>query len=139
MLTAKYYYRWELITSYVFNGAIVGYPNAPAGSPFVKPFKQSKFKPTNILEWENDENLADATHTGGWNDVSNFPLEANPAGVNVPSFSARHGKAAQIGRMDGSAARALMVDMFAMANGTGAYNNTTPNDLWYSPASSTGH
>jgi hypothetical protein len=134
IVNQKYYYRWEIITSYCWNGAIVGYPNAPAGSPFVTPFKISRFKPTNILQWENNEYLADATHTGGWNDVANFPLERDPNNILVPSFSPRHGKAAQVGRIDGGAARVQMPDITQMANATAA-----PNDLWYNPNTITGH
>ena len=132
----QYYYRWEIITSYCWDGAIVAYgliPPNTAGS-FYRPYKISKFKPTNILQWENNEKLADATHTGGWNDVANFPMEADPTGTKVPSFSTRHGKTAQVGKIDGSAARILKVDMDTMAKDT-----VTPNDLWYSPASTTGH
>ena len=121
-----YYNRGQLITSYVFNGAIIGYPNTPAGSAFVKPFKISKLKPTNILEWENDEKN---TATGEWNDFSNFPVESG-----VLSISQRHGKACQIGRMDGGAARIPWSDIWSMAN-----NTTTRNDLWCNPNSANGH
>ena len=55
LVNANYYLRYELISSYVWNGAIVGYPTVTATSPFVPAFKISKFKPTNILQWENDE------------------------------------------------------------------------------------
>ena len=134
-VNAAYYYRWELITTYCFDGAIVAYGKGyPAGTTYFAPFKITKFKPTNILLWENNEKLADLTHTGGWNDVANFPLENNPLGVKVPSYSIRHGKTAQVGRMDGGAARILSADMTAWANGT-----VTPNDLWYSPNSTDGH
>jgi prepilin-type N-terminal cleavage/methylation domain-containing protein len=140
VVNAAYLTRYELITSYVFNGAVATYgKEAKNANGYYPPLKISKFKPTNILEWENNENLASATSVGGWNDVSNYPLENNPAGVKVPSFSARHGKAAQVGRIDGSAARVQMNDIFAMANGTGAYSTTAPNDLWCSPFSTDGH
>ncbi len=122
-VNANYYLRYELITSYVFNGAIIGYPNV---ATFVRPFKLSKFKPTNILEWENDEKN---TASVAWNDFSNFPIEAGKH-----AFSQRHGKSAQVGRIDGSAARIAMTEMNTMANDT-----TTPNDLWYSPNSANGH
>jgi prepilin-type N-terminal cleavage/methylation domain-containing protein len=125
-VNAAYYQRFQLISSYVWDGAIVGYPNTPAGSAYVRTFKVSKFKPTNILQWENDEKN---TASGAWNDFSNYPLE-----TGNPTFSKRHGKSAQVGRMDGSAARILMVDMLSMAN-----NTTVPNDLWYSPNSANGH
>src|ERR1022692_48822 len=131
VVNKDYYARLELMSSYVFNGAIVGYPNTPAGSAYVRSYKISRFKPTNILEWENDEKN---TGYGAWNDVSNFPVENNVQGISAPSFSARHGRAAQVGRMDGSAARILMAGMISMAK-----NTTTPNDLWYSPKSTTGH
>ena len=122
------YKRTILISSYVFNGAIVGYPNGTlTGAGFVRPFKLSKFKPTNILEWENDENN---TAAGNWNDFSNFPIE-----TGAPSFDQiRHGKSSQVGRIDGSAARVLKADMVAWALAT-----TAPNDLWYSPNSANGH
>ena len=127
-VNTDYYLRYELISSYVFNGAIVGYPNGTLTSAgFVKPFKISKFKPTNILEWENDEKN---TAAGNWNDFSNFPIESGK-----PSFDQiRHGKSCQVGRMDGSAARILKTDMVGWANDTIA-----PNDLWYNPNSTTGH
>ena len=134
-VNAAYYNRFELITTYCFDGAIVAYGKGyPAAATYYAPFKISKFKPTNVLMWENNEKLANPTHTGGWNDVSNFPLEADPSGTKVPSFSIRHGKSAQVGRMDGGAARILGTDMTSWANGTG-----TPNDLWYSPNSTDGH
>ena len=124
------YKRSILISSYVFNGAIVGYPDSTAtmnGTKFIKAFKISKFKPTNILEWENDEKN---TATGNWNDFSNYPIESGQ-----PSFDqVRHGKSCQVGRMDGSAARVLKADMIGWAN-----NNTTPNDLWYNPNTANGH
>lgn len=126
-INAAYYQRYEIISSYVFDGAIVGFGNAtlyPSGG-YYKPFKISKFKPTNILQWENDEKN---TSVGQWNDLSNFPIESGKL-----SISDRHGKAAQIGRMDGGAARIPFSDIVSMAN-----NTTTPNDLWYSPTT-TGH
>jgi len=78
------------------------------------------------LEWENDEKN---TATGEWNDFSNFPVESG-----VLSISQRHGKACQIGRMDGGAARIPWSDIWSMAN-----NTTTPNDLWCNPNSANGH
>jgi hypothetical protein len=123
---ANFYKRYEIISSYVWNGAIVGYP--PPSTTYVKPFKISRFKPTNILQWENDEKN---TASGAWNDFSNYPLESG-----VHTFSLRHGKSAQIGRMDGSAARFPMPTMLDMAN---AALVTGPNDLWCNPNSPFGH
>lgn len=122
------YQRSQLISSYVWNGSIVGFPNTSSTSALVPTFKISKFLASNILQWENDEKN---TSSGAWNDLSNFPLEGSP--TKVPTFSKRHGKAAQVGRMDGSAARIPMTEMEGMANGN------TKNDLWYNPLTTTGH
>ncbi|HXR46530.1 MAG TPA: prepilin-type N-terminal cleavage/methylation domain-containing protein [Candidatus Limnocylindrales bacterium] len=125
LVNANYLKREELISSYVWNGAVVGYQN---GAPSMRIIK---FKPTNILQWENDENN---TSAGNWGDFSNYPAEANAAGVQQPNFSQRHGKAAQIGRMDGSAGREPYVNMAAWAKST-----ATKNDLWCNPNSANGH
>jgi prepilin-type N-terminal cleavage/methylation domain-containing protein len=124
------YARYELISSYVWNGAIVGYgksPTIPAGGNGENvTYKLSKFLASNILQWENDEHNTDYR---AWNDFSNHPLENGN-----PTFSTRHGKAAQVGRMDGSAARVTMADMVAQAKGT-----IYKNDLWCSPVNADGH
>lgn len=125
-VNANTYNRFELLTSYVWNGAVVGYPNTPGGSALVRTFKMTKFKASNILQWENDEKN---TAQGAWNDFSNYPLENGK-----PTFSARHGKAAQVGRFDGSAGRITMVEMLGNANST-----TYKNDLWCNPNSTSGH
>jgi len=126
--------RKIFITSYAWNGAIIGYgANAPT-----KTFKLSKFQGSNILQWENNEKN---TTGGSWNDFSNYPLQdANNGGAgfgNVPqdiTFSQRHGKAAQVGRLDGGAARIPYTEMAAMAFATSA-----KNDIWYNPLSANGH
>lgn len=120
------YARLELITSYIWNGAIVGYGTSPQIGGQYTTYKLSKFKASNILQWENDEKN---TAGGAWNDLSNYPVE----GGNL-TYSQRHGKTAQVGRMDGSAARIPMVEMTAMAR-----DNISKNDLWYSPTSVNGH
>jgi prepilin-type N-terminal cleavage/methylation domain-containing protein len=117
------YQRQQIISSYVWNGAIVGYPNNP--STLIPTFKITKFLASNILQWENDEKN---TSSGSWNDLSNFPLENGNT-----TFSKRHGKAAQVGRMDGGAARIPMNEMLGLANGN------TKNDLWYNPLTANGH
>jgi len=126
--------RSIFITSYAWNGAIIGYgANAPT-----KTFKLSKFQGSNILQWENNEKN---TTGGSWNDFSNYPLQdANNSGPgfgNVPqdiTFSQRHGKAAQVGRLDGGAARIPYTEMSALAFAT-----TAKNDIWYNPLSANGH
>ena len=126
---AAYYNRGILISSYVWDGAIVAYgKNTALPSGQYPTYKLTKFKASNILQWENDEKN---TAGGNWNDFSNFPIE----GGNT-TFSKRHGKTAQVGRMDGGAARITSVEMTGMAN---AAAGTAKNDLWYSPFSTDGH
>jgi len=119
-VNAAYYNRGELISSYVWNGALVAY----GGS--AKVFKITQFKPTNILQWENNEANTDA---GSWNGFANAPLEGG-----ITAVSQRHGKTAQVGRIDGSAGRISMIDITAWS-----LNNTTPNDMWCNPSSANGH
>jgi len=130
IVNAATYQRYELISSYVWDGAIVGFPNTSSGSALVPTFKMTKFLASNILEWENDEMN---TASGSWNDFSNFPLEGGTTVANT-TYSKRHGKAAQVGRMDGSAGRVPLTEMNAMA-----LNTTTKNDLWYNPNTPNGH
>ena len=119
-VNANYYARWILISSYVWNGAVVGYPTTGANDPYVPSMKISSFKPTNILQWEND---AKNTSQGAWNDFSNNPLENG-----TPSFdTSRHGKACQVGKIDGSAGR---VDKMTLVNWA---NSNTKNDMWCNP------
>ena len=126
-VNAAYLQRYELISSYTWNGVVVGY-GAVSSS-----YKISKLKPTNILQWENNEKT---TAPGAWGDFANAPAEAIASGSNVkqPNFSQRHGQAAQIGRMDGSAGRELYVKMASWAMDT-----TTANDLWCDPTTTNGH
>jgi len=135
---ADTYSRGVLISSYVWDGSIVGFGKDPSpkkninGVDFYLTYKLTKFKASNILQWENDEKN---TANGNWNDFSNFPLEG-PAGGGIANitFSRRHGKAAQVGRMDGSAARITYAEMVA-----NALDTTAKNDLWYCPTTANGH
>ena len=125
------YARYELISSYVWNGAIVGYGKSPTvpvagGNAENQTYKLTKFLASNILQWENDEKNTDYK---AWNDLSNHPIEDSKT-----TFSTRHGKTAQVGRMDGSAARITMKEMIAMASAA-----NYKNDLWYSPVNPDGH
>ncbi len=114
--------RNQIISSYVFNGALQGYQDGP-------PLKISSFRPTSIVQWENK-------HKGGnWTDFSNKPLDWNSTsagGATSESFSDRHGNAYQVGRIDGSAAREKKATMDAWARAT------TKNDLWCNPKTANG-
>jgi len=124
----NYYLRRQLISSYVWNGGVIGYAdNAPAK-------KITSLKPTYILQWENDETK---TAVGQWNDFSNFPDEG---------ISKRHGKGATIGLLDGSSRRMRLTEFYGLAGtfatggnpaGGGAGTSRSaarpvaPNDLWW--------
>jgi prepilin-type N-terminal cleavage/methylation domain-containing protein len=118
---AAYLQRPLIITSFAWNGAVVAYQNGRA------PYKSTSFKPTCILQWENAEK-------SNWGDFSNGPKDYDSNNNYTYSFSDRHGKAAQVGRVDGSAAREIWSKMKMWAD-----DNTTKNDLWCSPASNNGH
>jgi len=122
---ARTYQRGQVLSSYVWDGAISGFSGGPS-------YKLNRFKATNILQWENDENNIANGNDGAWNDFSNYPLENGTTAAST-TFSKRHGKAAQVGRMDGSAGRTTYKEMVAWALDTGK------NDLWYNPGKDTGH
>jgi prepilin-type N-terminal cleavage/methylation domain-containing protein len=133
-MDGKFFQRMIYLTSYVWNGAVVGYPAYPPPNPFPRTFKVSQFKPEAILQWEADE---DGT-VNFWNDFSNFPDQG---------LSDRHGKGAVVGLFGGSAQRMPRAEFLVMAGGvdTGAGGSRwtfarpqpnalpSPNLLWCSP------
>ena len=121
VVNSLYLQRPELITSYIWNGAVLGY-----GAVQI-PYQLSRFKPRSILEWESNETNLSA---GFWGDFANKPLEE----ITDSSFSRRHGNGIQVARVDGSASRDPWVILNAWAT-----NTTVPNDLWCNPGSTTGH
>jgi prepilin-type N-terminal cleavage/methylation domain-containing protein len=132
VVNAEYLSRGELISSYIWDGAIVAY--GENNFDVSTPFKISKFQPTDILQWENNEKN---TAGGAWNDFSNYPLEGGADLYHgTMSFSQRHGNAAQVGRMDGSAARELYANIYNWAY---APKGSGPNDVWYNPNNPDGH
>jgi prepilin-type N-terminal cleavage/methylation domain-containing protein len=131
-LNRKFLERYIYISSYVWNGAVVGYVYPPT-NPFMLTFKLSQFKADAILEWEADENGSMLF----WNDFSNFPDQG---------ISSRHGKGAVIGLFSGSAQRMSVQDFGTLAGcpngewdegGGGSKwpfaRPPTPNQLWCSP------
>jgi type II secretory pathway pseudopilin PulG len=116
------------ITSYTWNGAVVGYP--PQGATAPRTFKLTAFKPDAILIWETDETIP--TY---FNDFSNYPDEG---------LSERHGDGAVIAVFDGSTQRMPAEEFYEIAGGRtplGRRGGTrwrwatppTPNRLWCSP------
>jgi len=131
--TPLYYQRSQFITSYIQNGAINGYSQTSSG--ITSTYKLTAFQPYDILFWENDET---AVGYGQWNDFANYPDQG---------ISARHGKGATIGYIDGSTSRLNLMTFWQLAanqttpvlngNGTSWKNfpggNGLPNAVWCSP------
>jgi type II secretory pathway pseudopilin PulG len=111
-VNSLYLRREEIISSYVWNGATVDYKNGQA------PYKITSFKPTNVLQWENDDRS-----------VANGQCEGD-YGLNL---SVRHGNAVQVGRFDGSAGRENMQVVMQLVKSPKA------NDFWCAPGTTTGH
>jgi prepilin-type N-terminal cleavage/methylation domain-containing protein len=121
------------ITSYTWNGAVVGYP--PPGAFVPRSYKLTQFKPDAILLWETDENVP-----GYFNDFSNYPDEG---------LSGRHSSGAVIGLFGGSTERMSTNDFYVLAGGRTPPGTKggirwrwaaprAPNRLWCSPVNN-GH
>jgi prepilin-type N-terminal cleavage/methylation domain-containing protein len=117
-----FYSRKILITSYIWNGAVIHYNQGwKPGNPQPDTHKLALFKTDDILLWENDEM---GTGGGVWDCTSSYPNEG---------FSKRHGNGATIGMFGGSAERISITDFNTMANTTGR------SRLWCSPNCPNGH
>jgi prepilin-type N-terminal cleavage/methylation domain-containing protein len=128
---SDFFRRGIYITSYVWNGAVVGYPAWPLPNPFPKTFKTTNpaFKADCVLQWEVDEKGS----VGFWNDFSNYPDQG---------ISSRHGKGAVVGLFGGGAERMKVKDFITMAGGVDNQQGGSrylfasppiPNRLWCSP------
>jgi len=109
----NFYVRPILFTSYVWNGALVGYPPNP-DSPTTPIYKitNPRFKVDAVLMWETEETLRGGTSY--FNDFSSFPSEG---------ISPRHGKGATIAMFGGSAERIKYVDWYKQqAGAANSYN-----------------
>jgi prepilin-type N-terminal cleavage/methylation domain-containing protein len=100
-LTQQFFQRGQYLTSYNWNGAVVGYP--AAGVTTFRTFKLAQFKANAILQWETDENSPSY-----FNDFSNYPDEG---------ISARHGNGAVVGMFGGSSERLTVKEFTTMAGG----------------------
>jgi type II secretory pathway pseudopilin PulG len=125
---SRFMLRPIYISSYSWNGAVIGYPGDRV--PVPRTFKLLQFKADCILQWETDENRPDF-----FNDFANFPDEG---------ISGRHGKGAVIGCFGGSAERIALSMFTSLAGGVAAPGQRggnrwpfarppTPNQLWCSP------
>jgi prepilin-type N-terminal cleavage/methylation domain-containing protein len=136
--SSLYYQRLIYITSYVWNGAVIGYDRGsfPTGSgQLPNTYRLSQFKSSAVLMWETDE-----SRPFFFNDFANYPDQG---------ISGRYGKAAIVGFFDGSARRIDIAQFSAWAGvANGNWNlqggtrwrfvKTLPNQLWCSPANN-GH
>ncbi len=135
---AQFYLRPIYITSYVWNGAVIGYNGGQFSTgpgQLAHTFKLGQFKSSAILMWEADE-----TVPFFFNDFANYPDQG---------ISSRYGKGAVVGFFDGSARR-IDVSQYSYWAGcaNGVWNpqggvrwkfvKTLPNQLWCSPANN-GH
>ena len=124
---ANYYLRNVYISSYVWNGAIVGYGQNGAGpGGYRTTFKLTQFKPDAVLEWEADEQSPFF-----FNDASSYPDEG---------ISSRHGKGATLGQFGGTTVKINVKqwydnkDLYAGALGQrGAQVVVLPNRAWCNP------
>ena len=126
------YQRSQLMTSYMWNGAVEGYGTHKINNVLV-PYKLSDFRRSDcILMWENDETLP-----AQWNDMANFPDE----GVSL-----RHGKGGTVGFFDGSSTRFNLMNFYEQAEGAASHQGysagtgwtylsagSLPNQLWCNP------
>ena len=139
---ADYKRRQIKITSYVWNGAIIGYVVPPA-TQLTSTYKLGSLRPTGILMWEGPESESSSL----FNDVGNQPHEG---------ISQRHGPSrrpkdqteqlggvAPVGRLDGSAG-AMKMQLWFSPDYAGkpiwpaAAKFQGPNDCWYNPGAKDG-
>ena len=130
------------ITSYVWNGAIIGYQSPPPAQ-LTSTYKLGGLRPTGILMWEGPE----SEESYLFNDVGNQPHE----GVSQRHGATRRpkdqteqvGGIAPVGRLDGSAAALKMQQWFSpIYAGKPIWPATAkfegPNDCWYNPGAKDG-
>jgi prepilin-type N-terminal cleavage/methylation domain-containing protein len=100
-INQQFLQRGQYLTSYNWNGAVVGYP--ASGAPLPRTFKLTQFKADAILQWETDENSP-----AYFNDFSNYPDEG---------ISSRHGNGAVVGMFGGSSERISVKNFTTWAGG----------------------
>ena len=101
-MSLQFLQRGQYLTSYSWNGAVVGYPGAGVPTPPTT-FKLMQFKGDAVLQWETDENSP-----AYFNDFANYPDEG---------ISERHGKGAVIGMFGGSSQRVSVKTFLGWAGG----------------------
>jgi prepilin-type N-terminal cleavage/methylation domain-containing protein len=100
--------RKQKITTYIQNGALVGYN----GNTWLRPFKLARFKQDAIIVWQgNEDNAAD------FNDASSKPTEG---------ISKAHENGTTVGVVDGHVEYIKLTSFYALAT-------QNPGRLWCTP------
>lgn len=131
-----FYQREIYLTSYGWNGAVCGYSNTE------QTFRLSRFKPTDVIQWEADERAGNA-----FNDLADLPSQG---------FTGRHGGrwdinqtpsapgTATVGTFDGGARSRKLKELNTLAGAPWSPTDAQyvtgplPNEFWCNPASPTG-
>jgi prepilin-type N-terminal cleavage/methylation domain-containing protein len=111
--TPQFAKRPQQISSYVMNGAVIGYNRM-----IFPPLKLSNIEPEAVSFWEADEQFPNY-----FNDGASYPSEG---------VSARHFQGAMSGRFDGSASYIRFDNWYDLAD------QTVKNELWCYPESTNG-
>ena len=130
VLNRSMFSRNVYISSYVWNGAVIGYPTVRNPDPYPATFKIWRFQPDAVLQWETDE-----TKPFCFNDFANFPDEG---------LTHRHVEGGVVGLFGGGAERISSEKFIAMAGGSAPdlahagtgwahVNLKASNRLWCSP------
>jgi prepilin-type N-terminal cleavage/methylation domain-containing protein len=134
---AKYLARPIKVTSYTWNGSISG---LTAQLPNGRTYKVTDFRPTNILQWETDEN--DPFY---FNDAGNQPHEGisqRHAGGRSDDTTTNVGGRSAIGTIMGSAENLTFLKFYQMVGPRSGSNIPLaiepPNDLYCVPGKPTG-
>lgn len=110
---------YQDVSSYVMNGAVAGFNNAPA-------FKISQFSPDAIVFWEADER-----RPFNFNDASSSPGVILADGTGQEGVSARHSEGAVLGTFSGSVEFMKFKAYYEEAK-------KQPGRLWCAPDTSNG-
>jgi len=134
---AKYLARPIKITSYTWNGSISGLTEQ---LPNGRTYKVTDFRPTNILQWETDEN--DPFY---FNDAGNQPHEGisqRHGGARTSDNTTNMGGRAAVGMIMGSVENLTYQRFYDMVGNRGGRNVAQvippPNDLYCVPGKANG-
>jgi prepilin-type N-terminal cleavage/methylation domain-containing protein/prepilin-type processing-associated H-X9-DG protein len=140
--TYKNHQRNNLLSSYVMNGAIGGYPSPNNQYGFRSCKTTQVWGPSScFMQWEPDENCLGPGNPGAFefNDAANFPSAPPTGGEGIGRLHSKKG--GNILACDGHV-QFLLSTAFAKDSNTTAGRGPGPGgktDLWWSPFTSNGH